>query len=75
VACLHYASYIMGEPTTTAAHNTRLRWANNCYLQPDQVAISLQPPVVMDPGVQSAGAAVDDPTLQSAVEDTINQLM
>lgn len=75
VASLKYAGSIMIEPTGTAAHNTRLRWAQNCYQQPDTVAGQLQSPVVMDPAVQSAGAEITDVALQAAVEGVVNQML
>ena len=75
VALLHYASYILGEASTTTAHNSRYKWAQSAYQQPDTTAASLQPPVVMDANVQASGSAVDDPTLQTAVESVINQLI
>lgn len=75
VSALKYAGSIMIEPTSTAAHNTRVRWAQNCYQQPDMVAGQLQSPVVMDPAVQADGADIADVALQAAVEGVINQMM
>jgi hypothetical protein len=75
VACLRFADSIMNEEPTVTAHNVRMRWATNCFQQPDAVAAQTQPPTVMDPNVQSAGADIDDATLQGAVEATINKMM
>jgi hypothetical protein len=73
VACLKYADSIMIEATSTPAHNSRLRWAQQAFMQPDLVAQQVQPPTVMDPAVQSAGAAVTDAALQGAVEAVVNK--
>jgi hypothetical protein len=75
VACLKYADFIMNEPNTTTAHNTRLKWAQAATTQPDLTAAQIQPPVVMDSAVQSDGASIDDPTLQTSVETVVNKLM
>jgi hypothetical protein len=75
VSALKYADSIMNEPETTAAHNTRLRWASNTMQQPDFVAASLQPPVVMDSAVQTAGSDITDVALQGSVEAVVNKLM
>jgi hypothetical protein len=75
VGCLQYADYIVNEAPSVAAHNTRYRWAQNTMNDPDAVAAKLAPTVVMDPNVQSAGAAIDDATLQTAVETAVNKLM
>jgi hypothetical protein len=75
VSCLKFAQSIMDELGSIPAHNTQMRWATQCFQQPDIVAGQTQPPTVMDPGVQSAGAAIDDAGLQGAVEATINKMM
>lgn len=75
VACLKFASYILDEAGTVSAHGARSRWANQCMVQPDQTAGTVTPPVVMDPSVQGSGSAIDDASLQSAVELVINRLM
>jgi hypothetical protein len=72
VACLKYAGSIVIEATSTPAHNTRLRWAVTAQQQPDMVAGQVQPPVVMDPAVQAAGADIEDLALQSSVEAVVN---
>jgi hypothetical protein len=75
VACLKFATYIQGEPDITPAHNTRFKWAQNTIANPDQTAGAVAPSVVMDPAVQSAGDTIDDASLQSAVENAINNQM
>lgn len=75
VACLHYAEYIFGEPTNTTAHNTRYKWARSAAEQPDTAAAAVLPIVVMDPNVQSAGSAITDAALQTAVETALNAAM
>lgn len=75
VACLHFAAYIAAEPTNTPAHATRVKWSQNCTLNPDGTANTVTPPTVMEPQVQAAGAAVSDANLQSAVEAVINTAM
>ena len=75
VACLKFADYVMGEANNTPAHNTRTKWAANAMQNPDMVAGQVQPPTVMDAAVQSAGSAITDDALQSAVEGVINRLM
>jgi hypothetical protein len=71
VACLHFATYIQGEPPTTAAHNTRYTWAQQCVQNPDSMVTRFTPAVVMDSNVQSQGDAVTDATLQTATETAI----
>ena len=71
VAMLKFSTAIMNEPTATPAHNSRYKWAQQAMGQPDQWAATLQPSVVMDPNVQSAGSTIDDATLQGAVEAVI----
>jgi len=75
VASLKYADSIMLEANTVPTHNTRLRWAQNCFQQPDMVAGQIQPPVVMDPAVQTAGKDITDAALQGAVEGTVNKIL
>jgi hypothetical protein len=65
----------MDEEPTVTAHNSRMRWAAQCFQAPDIVATQVQPPTVMDAAVQAAGAAIDDTALQSSVEATINKMM
>ena len=73
VACIKYADSIMIEASSVAGHTSRLRWAQSVFAQPDFIAAQVQPPTVMDPAVQAAGAAVEDAALQGAVEATVNK--
>lgn len=75
VACLKFADTIQNEGPEVEAHNARLRWAQNCYQQPDIVAQNVQPPTVMDPAVQTAGSTIDDPGLQAAVEGVVKRMI
>ena len=70
-----YADSISIEANTVPAHNTRMRWAQNCFTQPDMVAGQLQPPVCMDAAVQAAGAEIEDAALQGAVETVVNKML
>ena len=74
-AMLHFAGYVMGEDPGTTAHNSRYKFAQLCFQQPDMQASNLQPVVVMDANVQSAGSAIDDNTLQTAVEAAIGKII
>lgn|SRR5262245_13499614 len=73
--CVKYADYILNEAPTVPAHNARVRWANNAFANPEQVAFQVQPPTVMDAAVQSAGAAITDAALQAAVEGVVNKML
>jgi hypothetical protein len=75
VAVLKYADSIMIEASSVPAHNTRERWALQAMQNPSMVASQIQPPTVMDPAVQAAGAAVEDLALQGAVESVVNKLL
>lgn len=75
IACLKYADHIHNEAPGTAGHTSRLRWAQSTYQQPEIVASQIQPPTVMDPAVQDAGAAISDVALQSAVEGVVNKML
>jgi hypothetical protein len=71
VAALTYAQYLSLEPAT----NAQMRWIQNTMAAPDQMAMTLTPPTVMNPNVQTAGAAVTDEQLQAAVQAVANQFM
>ncbi|HZF24038.1 MAG TPA: hypothetical protein VE030_11310 [Burkholderiales bacterium] len=75
VACLKYADSILNEAPTVPAHNTRYRWAQQCDQQPDQTALTITPPTVMDPAVQQDGSNITDTALQGSVETVINKLL
>ena len=55
VSCIKYADSILIEASSTPGHTSRLRWAQSCFQAPDMVAGQTQPPVVMDPAVQTGG--------------------
>jgi len=76
VACVHYADFINGEPSTTPAHSTRYKWAQATLLNPETAVQQSIATVVNDANVQDAGgAAITDAGLQSAVETSINKLL
>jgi len=75
VACLKFADSIQNELSAVPAHNARMRWAQNCFSQPDFIAGQVQPPTVWDPAVQAQGAAIPDDQLQAAVEGVVNKLI
>lgn len=75
ISCLKFADSIIGEEPTVQAHNTRYKWAQNCFQQPDAVATTVQNPVVWDDAVQQAGAAITDLALQGAVETTVQKML
>jgi hypothetical protein len=75
VAVLKYADSIMIEAGSVPAHNTREKWAVQTMQNPQMVAMQVQPPTVMDPAVQTAGATVTDEALQGAVEGVVNKLL
>jgi hypothetical protein len=75
VAILKYATYIAGEPASATAHNSRYKWAQTTFQQPDMQASQIQPPVVMDAAVQADGSAITDEALQTSVEAVVNKLI
>jgi len=75
VSVLKYASYILSEAPGTPGHSSRVRWAQEATRSPEVVATNVQPPVVMEDGVQSAGASITDAALQTAVETTVNKML
>lgn len=75
VAVLKYAGFILEEPASTTAHNTRVKWGQQTFQNPDMSAQQIQPVVVMDPAIQTGGSAIDDAALQSAVEAAVNKMI
>lgn len=75
VSALKFATSIMDEPGEIPAHNTRMKWAQQCYGSPDQTANQITPPVVMDSAVQESGSGITDTNLQGAVEAVVNKMM
>jgi hypothetical protein len=75
VAMMNFVNYVYGEPASTAGHNARYRWAQQAIMQPDMWVNQITPPTVTDPNVQASGSAIADPTLQTAVEETINKFI
>ena len=75
VALLHFAQYIQGEAVVTPAHNTRVRWAQNTYANPDGMVGHIAPAAVMEPHIQADGAAVTDADLQTDVETAVQNFL
>lgn len=75
VACLKFADSILLEAFDVPAHNTRIKWAQDTFRQPDMAAQSAQPGVVMDPAVQTSGSGIEDTALQGATEATVNKML
>ena len=75
VSCLKYAEYIMNEGPGVDAHWSRIKWAQDALFGPDVTVNKIIPLVVLDPAVQSDGAAITDGALQPVVEIVINKMM
>jgi hypothetical protein len=75
VACMRFASYIMGEDASVPAHHTRMRWAQQTITNPQTSLDQIMTTLVMDDKVQAAGSAITDPDLQSAVETSVNKFI
>jgi hypothetical protein len=87
VACLNYANFILTgatvgtmprkvqPPVGAPGSNSFNRWARECFINPDMTAVQVQPPTVMEPSVQAAGAATSDADLQTAVENVVNTIV
>jgi hypothetical protein len=75
VSCLKYADSILGESESIPAHNTRLKWAQQAFQQPDMTAAQIQPAVVMDAAVQTDGKDITDVALQGSVEAVVNKML
>ena len=73
VSAIKYAEFLLIQPVSTEAVNTKRNWARNTQVQPDQTAAALQPTVVMDGQVQLDGAAITDAALQVTVETIIQR--
>lgn len=75
VACLKFSTAIMDESGDVPAHNTRMRWAQGCYQNPDQTSSQITPPTVMDSAVQADGADISDDALQGSVEAVVRKII
>ena len=72
VAGLSYAQYL-----NLQAGNPRSKqvWVQQTVMSPDVTATQLVNPVVLNPNVQAAGAAVTDADLQAAVQAVADSMM
>jgi hypothetical protein len=75
VACIRYADSIVISNVAVSTHTAAVKWAFRCFQVPDTVAGEVQSPTVMDGKVQTAGSAVTDQDLQSAVETTVGKVI
>jgi|SRR5215471_14672590 len=75
VSCLKFADSIILEQPNVTAHNTRYKWAQNTFANPDATAGQVQPPTCMDAAVKEAGAAITDDALQASVETTVAKML
>lgn len=75
VAALEIATYYLSEEPTTPGHNSRYKWGQNTFLSPDAAATQLQPGVIMDAGVQSAGKDITDAALKTSVEAVVGKIL
>jgi hypothetical protein len=75
-ACVHYANFVTDEPTSTPAHSTRYKWAQQTLVGPEAAVNRVIATVCNDTAVQDApGAAITDAALQSTVETAVNKLL
>lgn len=72
IACLTYADYVQGTPPELGK-NTALAWAQHVFKMPQSAAGEIQPQIVMDQAVQSAGADITDAALQTVVETVVKE--
>lgn len=75
VAVLKYADSILSSGRPMPGSNAMLKWAQGTFQAPDQAAMTVQGPVVMDPNVQSYGSDINDDNLQAAVETTVGKML
>ena len=75
VAALILADRYLIEAPNTPAHNSRYKWGQNTFLNPEAVSAQLHPAVVMDPQVQTDGANIADDPLKAAVEAVVNKII
>jgi hypothetical protein len=72
---MKYADSIVIASVAVSTHTAAVKWAFRCFQMPDAVAGEVQSPTVMDDKVQTAGSAVTDQDLQSAVEATVGKVI
>lgn len=75
VACLSYAGSILAAPPSGPASNSRFRWAQSCYQNPDITAAQVTPPTVMNVNVQIHGGGIDDQSLLASVQYVVEQML
>jgi hypothetical protein len=75
VSALKYAGSIMIRPTSTAAHNTRIRWAQIVTSNRTWSPTSCNRPSSWTRPFKADSADITDVALQTAVEGVVNQMM
>ena len=75
IACITLAEQIMAEPSTTAGHNSRVRWALQVFQNPDGMASQVAQLAVLDTNVQAQGSAATDAQIQTAVQNAVPNLI
>jgi hypothetical protein len=73
VSSVKYSDTLLNKPVDTIGINVMRSTAKTIQQGPDTYAQQIQPQVVMDPAVQTAGAAITDAALQVTVETVINR--
>jgi len=72
MAGIAYAQSLSIQPNLSGAQT---RWIQSTMMQPDAMAATLHPNVVLDPNVQASGSAVTDTELQASVQAVANRMM
>lgn len=72
VSALTYAQYLSLEVSNS---NAKMRWIQSTMSAPDQMAVTLVPPTVMNPNVQADGPTISDANLQAAVQAVADMMM
>jgi hypothetical protein len=75
VACLNFANTIAGEAPGVTAHNTRYKWAQSAFLNPEGTAQGIQYLVCQDDNVKAEGSAITDVDLQTATEYAVQKII
>lgn len=79
VCCVRYADSINTANSNTIGHVSLENWAKTVFQQPAAIAAQVQPFVVMDPAIQTAGVDAEgkslasDAELQGATEAVVNK--
>jgi len=72
MAIVSYAQSLSIQANLSGAQT---RWIQTAMMQPDQMAQQIHPNVVLDPAIQTSGAAATDAEIQGAVQAVANRMM